>query len=342
MEKLPFKRFGKRSLRRHDRLHVHFEEDKGESFYEDKMDALLEEGKALKVFTEGEEGSYIVRFEESTGLPPYLVQKKDGGTLYSTRDIAQMRYRINAYHPQEILIVTDIAQKLYFEQLIETCKKLQMDLPSFENVLVGRMRYRDKGMSTRMGTSLKLEEVLSEAVKRADALIEEHRNDIQSDDHRVLSEMMGVGAVAYGILSQNRKSDVVFDWDKMLSLEGNSAPYLQYTHARARSVLRKGEIPHDFKMEMEVSSLTDLERLLVIALRKFSDVLEAARRELLPHKLAHYLYTLCQTFNSFYNADSILKAKEPHRSLRLYLTLLTADVLETGAALLTIRVPDRM
>jgi arginyl-tRNA synthetase len=134
--------------------------------------------------------------------------------------------------------------------------------------------------------------------------------------------------------------DMVFDWDKMLTFEGNSAPYVQYTHARARSVLRKSgeEAPSVAKVE----ALTKHERTLVKLLLKFGDTVEEARREYLPHKLANYLYELCQAFNAFYNADEILTAPEKERQLRLMITALTADVLKTGAEILTIRVPDRM
>lgn len=323
------------------RLHVSFDLDLGESFYEDKMDTVLAEGKKKKVFTEGEGGALIVQFPEETKMPPYMVQKSDGGTLYSTRDIAQMRYRMDTYKPQEILIVTDIAQKLHFEQLIETCKQLKWDLPEFENVLVGRMRFADKKMSTRAGTVLKLEEVLDEAVARAEKVIAEHGEKIQADDEADLGEMMGIGAVAYGILSQNRKMDMVFDWDKMLSFEGNSAPYLQYTHARTRSVLRKAEVTNP-AFPTEVSSLTEKERTLIGALLQFARVLEDARVAHMPHLLSNYLYALAQDYNAFYNSDPILQAEEPFKSLRLALTSLTASVLKTGAELLTIRVPDRM
>lgn len=325
----------------YSKLHVSFDLDIGESFYEDKMESILEEGVKKDVFKEGEEGALIIEFSEESNLPPYLVRKSDGATLYSTRDIAQMHYRIETYNPQEILIVTDISQKLHFEQLQSTCDKLEWDLPAFENVLVGRMRFADKTMSTRKGTALKLEEMLSEAIARAESVIEEHGEKIQTDDPRALAEMMGIGAIAYGILSQNRKMDIVFDWDKMLSFEGNSAPYLQYTHARAKSVLEKAGEDGEFTVN-GIDSLSDKERALINTLLQFARILEEARALHMPHLLANYLYELCQDFNAFYNDIPILKAEEPLRTLRLGLTSCTACVLKTGAEILTIRVPDRM
>lgn len=324
----------------YERLHVSFDLDLGESFYEDKMQVILEEGKKKGVFTVGKEGSLIVEFPEAKKLPPYLVVKGDGATLYSTRDIAQMRYRIDTYHPQSILIFTDIAQKLHFEQLHETCTMLGWKLPSFENVLFGRMRFVDKAMSTRKGNIIKLEEALDEAVTRADAIIKERGEKIQTDDPEVLAEMIGVGSLVYGILSQNRKMDMVFDWDKMLSFEGNSAPYVQYTHARACSVLRKsGASVAGFTPP---GALTACERFLMKLLLQFESTIEEARAEHLPHKLTVYMYSLCQAFNTFYNADDILTAPELTRAFRLSLTQLTAKVLKTSAELLTIRVPERM
>ncbi len=323
----------------YSKLHVSFDLDLSESFYEDKMSKIIDEGKKNNVFVEGEGGSLIVQFPEETNMPPYLVQKGDGATLYSTRDIAQMRYRIDTYKPQEILIVTDIAQKLHFEQFENTCNQLKWDLPSFENVLTGRMRFADKSMSTRKGNVLKLEEILQEAVERADKKIAEHGDSIQSDDAGQLAQMMGIGSVAYGILSQNRKQDIVFDWEKMLSFEGNSAPYLQYTHARARSVVQKaGGVT---KLQ-PVDSLSEKERGLLNTLLKFERVLEESRKAHMPHIVANYIFELCQSFNTFYNDEPILKADEPARSFRVYLTDLTANVLKTGATLLTISVPDRM
>jgi len=323
------------------RLGVTFDLDLGESFYEDKMEPVLEEGKKKGVFTEGEGGSLIVAFPEEKNMSPYLVLKGDGATLYSTRDLAQMKYRIQTYDPKEVLIFTDIAQKLHFEQLVETCTMLGWKLPAFENVLFGRMRFVDKSMSTRKGNVLELEHVVDEAVHRAEEIVKERGDAIQTDDPKELAEMMGVGALVYGILSQNRKMDIVFDWDKMLSFEGNSAPYLQYTHARARSVLRKAE-NEEPSAPKTVPVFTEHDRILLTTLLQFPAAIESARSEHMPHKLATFLHQLAQDFNRFYNVEPILQADEPTRTLRLFLTFLTAQVLKTGAALLTMRVPDRM
>jgi arginyl-tRNA synthetase len=323
------------------RLHVTFDHTQGESFYEDKMQPIIDEGKKNNVFVPGEKGALVVQYPEETGLPPAIVVKADGATIYMTRDLATARYRIDTWKPQSVLYVVDVAQELYFRQLFAAINMLGWKPPKLEHVQFGRMRFADKKMSTRKGNILRLEEVLDEAVKRAGELIKSRGDAIQSDDPKALAEMMGVGAVVYGILSQNRQSDLVFDWDRMLSFEGNSAPYLQYTHARARSVLRKAEEQAQ-SLPRSVASLTDAERALLGGLLHFPVALEEARTAHLPHVLTHALYDLCQLFNAFYSSTPILQASEAERALRLFLTQLTADVLRCGAELLTLRVPDRM
>jgi len=321
------------------RLHVSFDHVHGESFYEDKMKPIIEEGKKKKVFVEGQDGALIVEFPEASKLPPAIVIKGDGATIYLTRDLATVEYRVSTWHPEAILYVVDVAQSLYFQQLFATVQKLGWDLPHLEHVVVGRMRFADRSMSTRKGNILRLREFLDESVTRATAVIKEHGEGIHTDDPEALAEMMGIGAVVYGIVSQNRRMDMVFDLEKFLSFEGNSAPYLQYTHARAKSVLGKAG---DIGSVKDIAELSDAERALINMLLKFAVALEEARATHMPHTLANFLYSLCQQFNAFYNAEPILKAPEPQKALRLHLTELTATVLKTGASLLTLSVPDRM
>ncbi len=323
------------------RLHVSFDHTHGESFYEDKMQPIVEEGKEKGIFKEGKEGALIVEFPEESNLSPAIVVKADDATIYLTRDLATARYRIDTFHPQEMLYVVDVAQQYYFQQLFATLEQLGWELPDLEHVIFGRMSFADEKMSTRKGNILRLEHVLDEAVKRAEAVIAEHGDSIQTDDADGLAEMMGTGAVVYSVLSQNRKMNMTFDWDKALSFEGNSAPYLQYTHARARSVLRKSEV-EDTELPPSIGELVEKERTLVGTLLEFARVLEEARAGHMPHILANYLFQLCKDYNAFYNDVPILKAEEPSRALRLALTQCTASVLKAGAELLTIRVPERM
>ena len=324
------------------RLQVSFDHIHGESFYEGKMQPIVDEGKKKGVFTEGREGALIAEFPEEKNLSPAIVMKADDATIYLTRDLATARYRIDSFDPQAILYVVDVAQQYYFQQLFASLELLEWELPHMEHVVFGRMSFKDKNMSTRKGNILRLEEVLDEAVARAQKAIEEHGDSIQTEDPEELSEMMGVGAVVYGVLSQNRKMDITFDWEKVLSFDGNSAPYLQYTHARAKSVLRKAE-EEGYSMEPGgISSLSEKERALLTLLLEFPNVLNEAKESLMPHILTNYLFSLSQAFNTFYNAEPILKASESDRALRLTLTSTTAAVLKAGAEILTIRVSDRM
>ena len=326
----------------YDRLHVGFDHVHGESFYEDKMLPIIEEGRKNGIFTEGREGALIVEFGEETGLPPAIVMKGDGATIYLTRDLATVRYRVDTFHPQSIIYVVDVAQQLYFQQLFATVRKLGWNLPGLSHVVIGRMSFPDKSMSTRKGNIIQLEKALDEAVSRADKLIGEKESDVAGAERKDLAEMVGVGAFVYGVVSQNRKQNMIFTWDKALTFEGNSGPYIQYTHARARSVLRKADLKHLNLEGLTVSDLETRELLLMRRMIEFPAILEAARAEAMPHRLANYLYSLCQDFNSFYNALPILNAEEPARALRLALTGLSADILKCGAELLTLRVPDRM
>jgi len=323
------------------RLHIAFDHVHGESFYEDKMLPIIEEGRMKGIFTEGKEGALIVEFGEESGLPPAIVMKGDGATIYLTRDLATVRYRVDTFHPQSMMYVVDVAQELYFKQLFATVRKLGWNLPELEHVVIGRMSFPDKSMSTRKGNIIQLEKALDEAVLRADALIAEKASEIEGAERKELSEIVGIGAFVYSVLNQNRKQNMIFTWEKALTFEGNSGPYLQYTHARARSVLRKAEI-EKINPPQSVPSLENHEILLMRKMAQFPNVLEEARAEAMPHKLANYLYSLCQDYNSFYNTLPILNAEEPARALRLALTGLSADILKCGAEILTLRVPDRM
>ncbi len=322
-------------------LNVSFDFVQGESFYEDKMQPVIEEGKKKGVFKSGNEGALIAEFPEESKLPPAIVLKADGSTIYLTRDLATARYRIDTWHPTEILYVVDIAQQLFFQQLFSVIGQLQWETPVMEHVFFGRMSFADRKMSTRKGTILKLSDVLEEGIKRASVIVEEKGSDLTQAEKDELAEMMGIGAIVYGVLSQNRKMDMIFDWDRFLSFEGNSAPYVQYTHARARSVLRKAgrescDIPH------EIDSLAPSDRTVIRLLLQWPFVLESMRSERMPHRLSNYLFELCQAFNAFYNAEPILQAESSARTLRLAITSLTASFLKTGASILAFRVPDRM
>jgi len=215
---------------------IHFDYTLGESFYEDKMAPVVEEGTAKGVFKKGEGGSLIAKFEDES-MAPFVIKKSDGATLYSTRDLATFKYRLENWDPVKLLYVVDVAQSLHFKQLFETANQLGWDYQKGEHVVFGRMNLPDSTMSTRKGNVILLDEVLEEATKRASDVIEEKNSELQDKAHA--AKVIGIGAVKYSILSQNRINDITFEWDKMLSFESNSSPYLQYTYARAKSIERK-------------------------------------------------------------------------------------------------------
>ena len=329
---------------------ITFDFTMGESFYEDKMQEVIDEGVKKGVIKEGEKGALIVEFDDEN-MSPLVIQKSDGATLYSTRDLATYKYRLKKWDPTKILYVVDIAQSLYFKQLFETVKKLDWDVTVGEHVNFGRMQLPEGGMSTRKGNVVLLNEVLDEAVKRAAKVIEEKNPDLANKEEA--ARIIGISAVKYNVLSQNRINDITFNWDKMLSLEGNSSPYLQYTYARAKSILRKGKglkeanlvagkeeeekpkrrkkvaVPkkEQFSLFEAIDHLNnggDLARdvlpdpentdekiaSLLRALTKFSEHIAIAAEENKPNLLSNYLYDLAQKFNSFYNSVPVIKANK--------------------------------
>ncbi len=351
---------------------IHFDKIQGESFYSDKMDTVLQEGKVKGIFEVGEEGALVVKFKdeksENDKYPPFLVQKSDGATLYGTRDLAAVKYRLETWNPLKVIYVVDSAQSLHFQQLFETGKKLQWITPEDPDRLIhvpfGRMSFEDSQMSTRKGNILRLNEVLLEAVDRAKAIVAQKSSNIPEKKHADLARIIGIGAVKYNILSQNRSTDIVFHWDKMLSLDGNSAPYLQYTCARANSILKKAATEKRIEKrkggdkqftlfdaiatnEDETGSAspqkTPTELYLAAELLKFSEVVYRASEEYRPNIMTNYLYETAKLFNAFYHDVPVLQAEsETLRTSRLQLTEATKVIIKAGLELIGIEVPDEM
>lgn len=361
----------------YEKLGVNFDEYIGESYFNDKMKPIIDEGKEKGVFKEGEKGALIVEFEDKK-TPPYMIQKSDGATLYSTRDLATLVYRLQRWEPAQLVYVVDSAQSLHFKQLFETARMLGYTSAKLEHVSFGRMHLPDRSMSTRKGNVVLLEEVLNEARERAKKIVEEKSGDLKKKEREEVANQVAIGAIKYNILSQNRTTDITFDWDKMLSIEGNSAPYLQYTVARAHSIIRKynelmreGKKPEKnsakekkksqqeeeneqidiFEALDRVEGYDDnfkpLEHPLEIALArmlvKCQEYMIAAAEEYKPHIVATYLYELAQQFNSFYNTVSVLQADSKQvRLVRLNLTKSVIRVVTEGLTILGIEVPERM
>ena len=317
----------------------------GESSYNDDLPVVVAElsQKGLAVESDGAKVVFLDEFKNKDGEPAaFIVQKQGGGFLYSTTDLATMRHRVNNLHATRLLYVVDTRQDLHFKQLFTTSRKAGW-LPenvSAEFIGFGTMMGKDnKPFKTRSGDTVKLVDLLDEAVERATRLVREKNPELSDEQAAHIGRVVGIGAVKYADLSKNRTSDYVFDWDNMLSFEGNTAPYLQYAYTRVQSVLRRaGEWNESAALQLN----EPLEQQLAVELLKFEDVLSSVAETCFPHYLAAYLYQLATLFSRFYEACPILKAEGAARDTRLPLAKLTGEPLKTGLALRGIDVLDVM
>ena len=317
----------------------------GESSYNDDLPVVVAElsQKGLAVESDGAKVVFLDEFKNKDGEPAaFIVQKQGGGFLYSTTDLATMRHRVNNLRATRLLYVVDTRQDLHFKQLFTTSRKAGW-LPenvSAEFIGFGTMMGKDnKPFKTRSGDTVKLVDLLDEAVERATRLVREKNPELSDEQAAHIGRVVGIGAVKYADLSKNRTSDYVFDWDNMLSFEGNTAPYLQYAYTRVQSVLRRaGEWNENAALQLN----EPLEQQLAVELLKFEDVLSSVAETCFPHYLAAYLYQLATLFSRFYEACPILKAEGAVRDTRLQLAKLTGETLKTGLALLGIDVLDVM
>jgi arginyl-tRNA synthetase len=324
---------------------IEFDSYKGEAAQAKKQMPILEDGKKEGIITQGEGGAYVIDLEDQGIDTPYLVQKSDGATLYSTRDLATIKDRIEEYHANKCIYVVDVAQKLHFEQLFAAVKKFAWYDPNFDLVHLkfGRMSFADKKMSTRKGNILFLEEVIKEATRRAAEIIEEKNPNLANKEE--VARIVGVGSIKYGILNQSPETNIVFSWEKTLTFEGNSAPYLQYSYARAASILRQANFDSDLVnlSGFESDSLEAGESLVIRHLLKFDEVVSESLDKLKPNLIASYLYDLAQIFNSFYTQCPVLKATGLSKDLRLSIVKVFKDTIKQGLHLLGgIEVPEEM
>jgi len=320
---------------------IHFDHIQGESFYEDKMADILKEGKERNIFEIGDEGAYVVKYEDPE-IAPFVVQKKDGATLYSTRDFATLKYRINTWHPVRALYIVDTAQAMHFKQLFTAAERFPWYHGEGIHVSFGRMHMKDGNMSTRKGNVVLLDDVLAEGKLRALKVVEEKNPDLSDKEN--VSKTVGIGAIKYSILSQNRTTDITFDWDKMLSLEGNSAPYLQYTYARAKSILRKVKDKiEDSEKKPDPENVKEKVSSLMRFFPKFSEVISFSAKEYKPNYISNYLYELAQEFNSFYSGVPVLKASNKKEvQARVKIVEAVSQIIKNGLALLGIEVVEEM
>ena len=322
----------------YDRLNIEFDFMNGESFYEDKMTPILEAGRKQGIIVEGDKGSWIIQPDDPADTP-VLLKKSDGTTLYATRDLARIDYWEKTWHPDLMVNVVDTAQEFHFRQLFFASSKLGLTSAQNVHVSFGRML----GMSTCTGNVLLLTDLLDEAETRALALAKEKGESLNEKEQIALSKIMGVGSIKYSILSPARTTNIHFDWNKTLSFEGNSAPYLMYTLARAKSVVRKSGFKAGDIEGFDFTPLIDAETQIALDLIAYPSVLERAADEFKPSHLATYLYQLAQDFNHFYNGNPVIKAEtEGLQKSRLLLTSAVVTVMSDGFALLGLEVPEKM
>jgi arginyl-tRNA synthetase len=339
----------------YDRLDVSFDHWLGESFYNDLLpglvDEFLEKGLARKsdgaicIFSDeskaAEQDPFKVHKEDGWTDNPAIIRKADGGFLYATTDLATIKYRIDEWNADQIWYVVGVPQQLHFRQIFEAAERWGKT-GDFRHIAFGSILGEDrKLMKTRSGDNVGLTDVLEEAVERAAAVIAEKNPDLQAEEAAEVSEIVGIGAVKFAELSQNRLTDYVFAWDRMLALQGDTAPYLQYSNVRIRSIFRK--LDSDFSAEGVKVILEKPEEIhLARLLARFGEVLPFILEDHRPNLLTNYLLELARAFHSFFEACPVLKSDEPKKSSRLALCELSSKVLETGLGLLGIRCPERM
>jgi arginyl-tRNA synthetase len=319
----------------------------GESFYNDMLAAVVEElrEKGLVVESDGALCVFPPGFAGRDGTPlPLIVRKQDGGYGYATTDLAAARYRLGTLHASRVLVVVGAEQQQHLAMIFATAKLAGWLVPPAraEHVSFGSVLGSDgKMFKTRKGESVRLLDLLEEAVDRARAVVAEKNPELDPDTRESVARMIGIGAVKYADLSSDRVKGYVFDYERMLAFEGNTAPYLQYAHARIRSIFRRGGVvaPDPSAIRIEAPA----ERSLSLTLLRFPTAVSAVAETLEPHRLCTYLFELATQFSTFYEACPVLKAKtDDERLSRLALSDLTAKVLAEGLGLLGIAAPERM
>lgn len=340
----------------YDRLDVSFDHWLGESFYNERLPGLVEEfigkglaredGGAICVFAGGElpddQDPFRIHKEDGWRDNPAIIRKADGGFLYATTDLATVEYRIDEWKADEIWYVVGAPQQLHFRQIFDACGRWGKEA-EFHHVAFGSILGEDrKLMKTRSGDNVQLVDVLDEAVERAAAAIAEKNPDLGGEEARQVAEIVGIGAVKFAELSQHRMTDYVFSWDRMLALQGDTAPYLQYSYVRIRSIFRKLDEEFDASLIDIVIEAPEEVHLARLALR-YGELLPTVLDDHRPNLLANYLLELARAFHSFFEACPVLKAESvDSRNSRLALCELASRVLSHGLGLLGIRCPERM
>ncbi|RRN01750.1 arginine--tRNA ligase [Bibersteinia trehalosi] len=335
--------------RNYERLNVTLTENDvmGESLYNPMLPEIVADLKAqgLAVEDDGALVVYLDEFKNKEGEPMgVIVQKKDGGFLYTTTDIAAAKYRFHTLHADRALVFSDTRQSQHMQQAWLITRKAGYVPESFslEHHNFGMMLGKDgKPFKTRTGGTVKLVDLLDEAEERAEKLIREKNPALSETELRVVVEAVGIGSVKYADLAKNRTTDYVFDWDNMLSFEGNTAPYMQYAYTRIRSIFSRAGIDAD-SVVGDIAINEEKERALAVKLLQFEEAVSTVAKDGTPHVLCQYIYELAGIFSSFYEACPILNAEENVKNSRLKLANLTAKTLKQGLDLLGIKTAEKM
>ncbi len=325
----------------YDLLDIHYDIQRGESFYNDRLsavvDRLLQSGLA-----EVSQGAVCVFFRDIAELAerPCIIRKSDGGFNYATTDIATIDYRVRDLEADTVWIETGAPQQLHFKQIFEIARR-EGFTTDFRHITHGSILGDDrKLMKTRSGENVPLRDVLDEAIVRAQKIVDEKNPELPDAEKKEIAKTIGIAAVKYADISQYRMTDYIFSWDRMLSFQGNTAPYLQNAYVRIRSIFRKaGE---EFVAPNELVLTEPAELNLAKRLAQFAETVPQVLNDFRPNLLANYLFELANSFHSFYEACPVLKADPPIRASRLALSELTARVLRQGLNLLGIQVPEKM
>lgn len=325
----------------YDILEVKFDSYNGEAFYNTLMGAAIEELQK-KIKTEISEGALVVNLS-GYNLPPVLLRKTNGTTTYHTRDLTAALYRLKEYRPAKIIYVVGMEQKMHFQQLFKVLELAGYHSEKFVHVDFGHFRFPEGKMSTRKGNIIFLEEVLNRAIGDIREIIEQKNPELRNKEE--IAKQVGVGAIIFADLSTDRIRNIDFDWKKMLSFEGETGPYVQYTHARACSILRKAKHEHHLTPNAHVSFAQfqlPLEFAVVKLLSTFPEVIVKTAETYKPHLLAHHLLSLAQAFNEFYHSCPVLSDQVNLTKARLLLVDAVRQVLANGLHLLGITAVEEM
>lgn len=325
----------------YEMLGVTFDSYNGEAFYNDKMAAIIQELEA-KGLIEVSEGAKLVRLDEEN-MAPCLITKKDGSSLYATRDITAAEYRKKTYDFKKCIYVTALQQNLHFAQWFKVIEKMEYDwAKDLVHVPFGMVSMESGSLSTRKGNVLFLEDILREAVNKTKQVIEEKNPDLPNKEE--VAMQVGIGAVIFDDMYNNIIKDIQFSWERVLNFDGETGPYVQYTHARACSVLRKANVSVDHNFgDIDYSILTDEASVNVIKeLADFASTIEEAANKYEPSYIARYAVDVAQAFNKFYHDNAILVEDEKVKEARLAIVLSVKYVLSNALYLLGIKSPEQM